>query len=150
MVSSGLAPYKLPRALGSLLLYQQPSSTTLYYSYLGMLCLIDGRPWNETGEITSILTRLSLVAQSRAYGLLRPGDVQVTTCNCYLAVISTVFVNHIALLLRTIILYHTKGVSFVLRLRQSFPEDCVRLKLSSARASQAGLREMMTRRRVRG
>ena len=25
----------------------------------------------------------------------------------------------------------------------SFPEDCARLKLSSARASQAGLREMM-------
>ncbi len=25
----------------------------------------------------------------------------------------------------------------------SFPEDCVRLKLSSARASQAGLKEMM-------
>ena len=41
-------------------------------------------------------------------------------------------------------------VSFVLRLRQSFPEDCARLKLSSARASQAGLKEMMTRRRVRG
>ena len=40
-------------------------------------------------------------------------------------------------------------VSFVLRLRQSFPEDCVRLKLSSTRASQAGLKEMMTRRRVR-
>jgi len=34
-------------------------------------------------------------------------------------------------------------VSFVLRLRQSFPEDCVRLKLSSTRASQAGLKEMM-------
>ena len=40
-------------------------------------------------------------------------------------------------------------MSFVLRLRQSFPEDCVRLKLSSTRASQAGLKEMMTRRRVR-
>ena len=144
-----LAPYKLPRALDSLLIYQQPSSTTLYYSHLGMLCLIDGRPWNETGEITGILTRLSLVAQSRAYGLLRPGDVQVTTCNCYLAVISTVFVNHIALLLRTSPLA-TLRVSFVLRLRQSFPEDCARLKLSSARASQAGLKEMMTRRRVRG
>ena len=86
--------------------------------------------------------RLSLVAQSRAYGLLRPGDVQVTTCNCYLAVISTVFVNHIALLLRTLP-FVTLRVSFVLRLRQSFPEDCVRLKLSSTRASQAGLREMM-------
>ena len=34
-------------------------------------------------------------------------------------------------------------VPFVLRLRQSFPEDCARLKLSSARASQAGLKEMM-------
>ena len=33
---TGLAPYKLPRALDSLLIYQQPSSTTLYYSYLGM------------------------------------------------------------------------------------------------------------------
>ena len=41
-------------------------------------------------------------------------------------------------------------VSIVLRLRQSFPEDCARLKLSSARASQAGLKEMMTRRRVKG
>ena len=49
--------------------------------------------------------------------------------------------------------YHSlshQRVSFVLRLRQSFPEDCARLKLSSARASQAGLKEMMTRRRVRG
>ena len=48
--------------------------------------------------------------------------------------------------------YHSlshQRVSFVLRLRQSFPEDCARLKLSSARASQAGLKEMMTRRRVR-
>ena len=48
--------------------------------------------------------------------------------------------------------YHSlspQRVSFVLRLRQSFPEDCVRLKLSSTRASQAGLKEMMTRRRVR-
>ena len=26
----------------------------------------------------------------------------------------------------------------------SFPEDCARLKLSSARASQAGLKEMIT------
>ena len=72
MVSSGLAPYKLPRALDSLLIYQQPSSTTLYCSYPGILTLIEVRSRNETGEITSILTRLSLVAQSRAYGLLRP------------------------------------------------------------------------------
>ena len=143
-----MAPHKLPRALVSLLLHQQPSSTTLYYSYLRASALIEVRPWNETGEITGILTRLSLVAQSRAYGLLRPGDVQPTTCNCYLAVISTVFVNHIALLLRTLP-FVTLRVSFVLRLRQSFPEDCARLKLSSARASQAGLKEMMTRRRVR-
>ncbi len=33
MVSSGLAPYKLPRALDSLLIYQQPSSTISPYSY---------------------------------------------------------------------------------------------------------------------
>ena len=51
---TGLAPYKLPRALDSLLLYQQPSSTTLYYSYLRASALIEVRPWNETGEITDI------------------------------------------------------------------------------------------------
>ena len=67
-----MAPYKLPRALDSLLLYQQPSSTTLYYSYLGIPTLIEARLRNEAREITGILTRLSLVAQSRAYGLLRP------------------------------------------------------------------------------
>ena len=43
---------------------------------------------------------------------------------------------------------HAKGV-FCPSSASSFPEDCARLKLSSARASQAGLREMMTRRRVR-
>ena len=42
-----------------------------------------------------------------------------------------------------ITLLPSQRVSFVLRLRQSFPEDCARLKLSSARASQAGLKEMM-------
>ena len=126
MVSSGLAPYKLPRALDSLLIYQQPSSTTLYYSYLRMLALAEARLRGKTGEITDISTAIgslgelfrhvqpsyiqySPVAQSRAYGLLRPGDVQPTTGNCYPAVISTVFVNHIALLLRTIILYRIKG-----------------------------------------
>ena len=102
VVSSGLAPYKLPRALVSLLIYQQPSSTTLYYSYQEHLFLTKARLRNETGEITDIT------------------------------------------------LLPSQSVSFVLRLRQSFPEDCVRLKLSSARASQAGLREMMTRRRVKG
>ena len=75
-------------------------------------------------------------------GAGQAGDVQPTTGNCYPAVISTVFVNHIALLLRTLP-FVTLRVSFVLRLRQSFPEDCARLKLSSARASQAGLKEMM-------
>ena len=94
MVSSGLAPHKLPRALDSLLIYQQPSSTTLYYSYLGMPALIEIRLRNETREITDI-------------AFLPP-----------------------------------QGVSFVLRLRQSFPEDCVRLKLSSTRASQAATKEM--------
>ena len=49
VVSSGLAPYKLPRALDSLLMYQQPSSTTLYCSYLETPYLIDGRQeqWGE-------------------------------------------------------------------------------------------------------
>ena len=95
MVSSGLAPYKLPRALDSLLLYQQPSSTTLYYSYLGMPALIEIRLRNETGEITDITFPSA-----------------------------------------------SKGVS-CLSSALSFPEDCARLKLSSARASQAGLKEMM-------
>ena len=49
------------------------------------------------------------LSQSSSPSFLRPGDVAITTGNCYLAVISTVFVNHIALLLRTIILYRTKG-----------------------------------------
>ena len=75
-------------------MYQQPSSTTLYYSYPGVLILIKVRPWNETGEITD------------------------STIN------------------------HTKGVC-CLSSTSSFPEDCVRLKLSSTRASQAGLKEMM-------
>ena len=44
MVSSDLATYKTPRAIAVKLLYQQPSSTTLYYSYLGMLVLIKVRP----------------------------------------------------------------------------------------------------------
>ena len=65
MVSSGLAPYKLPRALVSLLIYQQPSSTTLYYSYLGMPVLVEIRLRNETGGITDITflppQRVSLV-----------------------------------------------------------------------------------------
>ena len=109
MVSSDLATYKSPLAIVTLLFYQQSSSTTLYYSYIRESALIEIRLRHETGEITGILTRLSLVAQGRTHGLLRPGDVQPTTGNCYLAVISTVFVNHIALLLRTIILYRTKG-----------------------------------------
>ena len=61
------------------------------------------------GKLRTHNKKLSLIARSRAYGLLRPSDVQPTTGNCYLAVISTVFVNHIALLLRTIILYRLKG-----------------------------------------
>ena len=48
---TGLAPYKLPRALDSLLMYQQPSSTTLHYSYLGMFALIKVRLRNETGKL---------------------------------------------------------------------------------------------------
>ena len=95
MVSSGLAPYKLPRALDSLPIYQQPSSTTLYYSHQEYPSSTEVGLRNETGGITDIT-------------FLPP-----------------------------------QKVSFVLRLRQSFPEDCARLKLSSARASQAGLKEMM-------
>ena len=46
-----LAPYKLPRALVSLLIYQQPSSPTLYYSYLGIFALIEAGLRNETGKL---------------------------------------------------------------------------------------------------
>ena len=52
--------------------------------------------------------------------------------------------------LQTITFLVHQGVSFVLRLRQSFPEDCARLKLSSARASQAGLKEMMMQTKSEG
>ena len=51
MVSSGLAPYKLPRALDSLLIYQQPSSTTLYYSYQERSSLTEIGLRNETGKL---------------------------------------------------------------------------------------------------
>ena len=54
MVSSGLAPYKLPRALDSLLIYQQPSSTTLYYSYQERSSMTEARLRNEAGEITCV------------------------------------------------------------------------------------------------
>ncbi len=143
MVSSGLAPHKLPRALDSLLIYQQPSSTTLYYSYPGILTLIEVRSRNGAGEITCVnaLARVTHLASSGSSTILnahnRKGSPRhnnallclvsltsiswtgwrraSTTGNCYLAVISTVFVNHIALLLRTIILYRIKGclLSFV-------------------------------------
>ena len=68
---TGLAPYKLPRALVSLLLYQQPSSTTLYYSYLGMLVLIEIRLRSETGEITDI------TFPSASKGVFRPSSASV-------------------------------------------------------------------------
>ena len=76
MVSSGLAPHKLPRALDSLLLYQQPSSTTLYYSYLGILTLIEVRLRNETGEITCVnaLARAAHLASSGSSMMLNTHD----------------------------------------------------------------------------
>ncbi len=47
-----LAAYRLPRALDSLLMYQQPSSTTLYYSYQEHPSQTEARLSNETREIT--------------------------------------------------------------------------------------------------
>ena len=90
-----MAPYKLPRALDSLLIHQQPSSTTLYYSYQERLSLAEVGLRNETREITYV-------------------SIALAHKGCLL--------------------------SFTLL---SFPEDCARLKLSSARASQAGLRKMI-------
>ena len=76
-------------------------------------------------------------------GAEQADDVQDTTLQLLTyRYISTVFVNHIALLLRTSPLATSKGV-FCPSSTSSFPEDCARLKLSSARASQAGLKEMM-------
>ena len=48
-----------------------------------------------------------------------------------------------------IILSTPKGV-FCPSSASSFPEDCVRLKLSSTRASQAGLKEMMMQTKSEG
>ena len=76
VVSSGLAPYKLPRALGSLLIYQQPSSTTLYYSYLGILTLIEVRLSNEAWEITCVnaLARVAHLASSGSSMMLNTSN----------------------------------------------------------------------------
>ena len=52
--------------------------------------------------------------------------------------------------LQTITFLAHQRVSFVLRLRQSFPEDCARLKLSSTRASQAATKEMMMQTKSEG
>ena len=73
-----LAPYKSPLALDSLLFYQQSSSTTLYYSYLGMPDLIEIRLRNEIREITCVNALVRVTHLS----FLRPGDVASTTGNC--------------------------------------------------------------------
>ncbi len=61
-----MAPHKLPRALDSLPIYQQPSSTTLYYSYLRVSVLIEIRLRNEAREITCVnaLARVTYLASS--------------------------------------------------------------------------------------
>ena len=48
---TGLAPHKLPRALVSLLMYQQPSSTTLYYSYQKHPSQTEAGLRSETGKL---------------------------------------------------------------------------------------------------
>ena len=54
VVSSDLATHKSPLAIVTLLLYQQSSSTTLYYSYQERLSLTEARLRNEAGEITCV------------------------------------------------------------------------------------------------
>ena len=81
MVSSGLAPHKPPRALDSLLIYQQPSSTTLYYSYQEHLFLTKARLRNETREITGVntlvrVTHLASSGPSTPAGCIRIGITQ--------------------------------------------------------------------------
>ena len=80
-------------------------------------------------------------SQSSSPNFLRPGDVAITTGNCQPTTVSTV-IGSLGELLRHIQSLAHKGclLSFTLL---SFPEDCARLKLSSARASQAGLKEMI-------
>ena len=63
MVSSDLATYKSPLAIVTLLLYQQPSSTTLYYSYQECLFLTKARLRNETREITCVSASLLMYQQ---------------------------------------------------------------------------------------
>ena len=149
MVSSGLATYRSPRVLASLLLYQQPSSTTLYYSYLGILTLIKDRLRNETWGNYRHINKIK--PRSSEQGVWSPQTWRRTSHHVQL--LSSCYINSLRQPYRPALThYHPlshQRVSFVLRLRQSFPEDCARLKLSSARASQAGLKEMMTRRRVR-
>ena len=52
--------------------------------------------------------------------------------------------------LQTQTLLITLRVLLCLSSTSSFPEDCARLKLSSARASQAGLKEMMMQTKSEG
>ena len=66
---TGLAPYKLPRALDSLLIYQQPSSTTLYCSYQEYLFLTKARLRNETGEY---YRRINIKSCSSEQGVWSP------------------------------------------------------------------------------
>ena len=63
---TGLATYKTPRAIAVKLLYQQSSSTTLYYSHLRVPALIEIRLRNETREITCVnaLARVTHLASS--------------------------------------------------------------------------------------
>ncbi len=69
---TGLAPYKLPRVLDSLLIYQQPSSTTLYYSHQRVSALIEIRLRNEIREITCVnaLARVTHLASSGSSTML--------------------------------------------------------------------------------
>ena len=110
--------------------------------------MIDGRPWNETW---GNYIRINIKPRSSEQGAWSPQTWRRTTNHWQL--LSSCYINSLRQPYRPALThYHPlshQRVSFVLRLRQSFPEDCVRLKLSSTRASQAGLKEMMTRRRVR-
>ena len=142
MVSSGLAPHKLPRALDSLLMYQQPSSTTLYYSCQERLSLNEAGLSNETG---GNYRRINIKSCSSEQGVWSPQTWRHT--RHHVRWIAYCCINSLRQPYRPALTHYRslshQRVPFVLRLRQSFPEDCARLKLSSARASQAGLREMM-------
>ena len=108
---TGLAPYKLPRALDSLLIliYQQPSSTTLYYSYLRVSALIEIRLSNET---RGNYVRINIKSCSSEQGVWSPQTWRRTSHHVQL--LSSCYINSLRQPYRPALTYitfcHAKSV----------------------------------------